>query len=73
MHCLVLFWPSAGSTSNEEPPKVQSKLSDANLSSASMLSDAGPQEEAIKEAEERASQMSSRKSSVKDEVRILYK
>ncbi|KAK3093002.1 hypothetical protein FSP39_009876 [Pinctada imbricata] len=59
----------AGSTSNEEP-KVQSKLSDANLSTTSMLSEGGVVEDAMKEADDRASQMSSRKSSMKEEAEL---
>jgi hypothetical protein len=67
-----MFLFVAGSTSGD-PPKMQSKLSDANLTGASLLSDGEQMEEVAHEAEERESQVSSRKSSYKEEVTPAYK
>lgn len=57
----------AGSMSGD-PPKVQSKLSDAQLTGASLLSDGEQMEEVAQDAEDRESQISSRKSSIKEEA-----
>lgn len=53
-----------------DPPKVQSKLSDAQLTGASLLSDGEQMEEVARDAEDRESQISSRKSSIKEEVTL---
>ncbi|OWF50418.1 cilia- and flagella-associated protein 61-like isoform X2 [Mizuhopecten yessoensis] len=61
----------AGSTSAEDVNKIQSKLSDAHMreSATSLLSDSAVVvAEVAKEAEDRNSQASSRKSSVRDEM-----
>jgi len=61
---------TAGSTVGEES-KVQPKLSDSHMreSNASILSDGGlVSGEIARDVEDRGSQVSSRKSSVKDEV-----
>lgn len=65
----VYYLYTAGSMSGD-PPKVQSKLSDAQLTGASLLSDGEQMEEVARDAEDRESQISSRKSSIKEEVTL---
>lgn len=69
---IELLFLVAGSMSGD-PPKIQSKLSDANLTGASLLSDGEQMEEVAHDAEERESQVSSRKSSFKEEVTPVVK
>lgn len=64
----VYYLYTAGSMSGD-PPKVQSKLS-AQLTGASLLSDGEQMEEVARDAEDRESQISSRKSSIKEEVTL---
>lgn len=67
---MLGFVSLAGSTSGDIP-KVQSKLSDAQLTGAGLLSDGEQMEEVAHDAEDRESQISSRKSSIKEEVTLL--